>query len=86
MERFIYYIGYLEYSFTNLNLKDFKSDLPNQFKNIVLLNNYKIEEIILPKDVDNSMLLRVMAIRKGKMFRSLEVNENIIEKQYNIVV
>ncbi len=67
-------------------LKDFKSDLPNQFKKIVLLNNYKIEEIILPKDVDNSIMLRIMAIRKGKMVRSLEVDETIIEKQYKIVV
>lgn len=70
----------------DLALEDFKSDLPNQFKNIILLNNYKIEEIILPKEVDNSMMLRIMAIRKGKMFRSLEVDETIIEKQYNIVV
>jgi len=67
-------------------LPDFRSDLPNQFKNLKLLNNYKIEEIILPKDVENSMLLRIMAIRKGKMFRSLQIDEDIIEKQYNIVV
>ena len=70
----------------DIALKDFKSDLPNQFKNIVLSNNYKIDEIILPKDVKNSMLLRIMAIRKGKMFRSLEIDDNLIEKQYNIVV
>ena len=67
-------------------LQDFRSDLPNRFKNLKLLNNYKIEEIILPKDVENSMLLRIMAIRKGKMFRSLQIDEDIIEKQYNIVV
>ncbi len=70
----------------DLALSDFKADLPNQFKNIILLNNYKIEEIILPKDVKNSMLLRIIAIRKGKMFRSLEYDGDIIEKQYNIVV
>ncbi len=67
-------------------LKDFQSELPNQFKSITLLNNYKIEEIILPKDEKNSMMLRIMAIRKGKIFRSLEVDEEIIEKQYNIIV
>jgi hypothetical protein len=67
-------------------LSDFKADLPNQFKNLTLLNNYKIEEIILPKDVKNSMLLRILAIRKGKMFRSIEYDGDIIEKQYNIVV
>ncbi|TFG27544.1 MAG: hypothetical protein EU532_07250 [Promethearchaeota archaeon] len=67
-------------------LKDFASDLPDQFKEIVILNNYKIDEIILPKEVNNSLLLRIMAIRKGKLFRSLEIDGNLIEKQYNIVV
>jgi len=67
-------------------LSDFKSDIPNQFKNLTLLNNYKIEEIFLPKDVENSMLLRILAIRKGKMFRSLQIDDEIIEKQYNVVV
>ena len=70
----------------NLALSDFKADLPNQFKKLTLLNNYKIDEIILPKDVKNSMLLRILAIRKGKMFRSLQCDGDIIEKQYNIVV
>ena len=85
-------IGVIENTEKNLKLiidsalQDFRSDLPNRFKNLKLLNNYKIEEIILPKDVENSMLLRIMAIRKGKMFRSLQIDEDIIEKQYNIVV
>ena len=70
----------------DLALSDFKADLPNQFKNLILLNNYKIDEIILPKDVKNSMLLRILAIRKGKMFRSLQCDDDIIERQYNIVV
>jgi len=31
--------------------------------------------------------MRIMAIRKGKMLRSLELdNGNIVENQYNIVV
>ncbi|MFX1337965.1 MAG: hypothetical protein ACFFDK_05095 [Promethearchaeota archaeon] len=67
-------------------LPDFKSEIPNQFKNLTLLNNYNIEEIIIPKDVTNSMILRILAIRKGKMFRSLRIDDEIIEKQYNIVV
>lgn len=67
-------------------LKDFAFDLPNKFKEIKLLNNYKIDELILPKDVNNSLLLRIMAIRKGKLFRSLEFDDSLIEKQYNFVV
>jgi hypothetical protein len=67
-------------------LPDFKADLPDQFKNLILSNNYKIQEIILPKDVKNSMLLRILAIRKGKIFRSIQIDDDTIEKQYNIVV
>jgi len=70
----------------NLALEDFKSDLPTKWKNIIITNNYKITEIELPKNVNNSMLLRLLAIRKGKMYRSIDVDGEIIEKQYNIVV
>jgi hypothetical protein len=70
----------------NLALEDFKSDLPATWKNITIKNNYKITEIKLPKDVKNSMLLRLLAIREGKMYRSIDVDGEIIEKQYNIVV
>jgi len=70
----------------NLALEDFKSDLPTTWKNIIITNNYKITEIELPKNVKNSMLLRLLAIRKGKMYRSIDVDGEIIEKQYNIVV
>lgn len=84
--------GYLEN--TNENLKrvieniipDFASDLPKKWKSIILLNNYKITDIQLPKDVKDSRLLRILAIRKGKILRSIEVDSEIIEKQYNIIV
>ncbi|MCK4383583.1 MAG: hypothetical protein KAW66_09845 [Candidatus Lokiarchaeota archaeon] len=70
----------------NLALEDFKSDLPTTWKNIIITNNYKITEIELPKNVKNSMLLRLLAIRKGKMYRSINVDGEMNEKQYNIVV
>lgn len=73
-------------SLIDLALSDFKKDLPDNWKSITLLNNYKITEIKLPKDVSNSRLVRIMAIRKGKMFRSIEIDGEIIEKQYSIVV
>jgi len=69
----------------NLALKDFEKELPDKFKSIIITNNYKIEDIILPKGVKNSMLLRIMAIRKGKLFRTAEIDGESIEKQYNIV-
>ncbi len=65
---------------------EFISELPNKWRILILKNNYKIDEIILPKDIKNSMLLRIMAIRKGKMFRIIEIDGELIEKQYNIVV
>ena len=70
----------------NLALEDFISELPTKWNNIIITNNYKITEIELPKNVNNSMLLRLLAIRKGKIYRSINIDGDIIEKQYSIVV
>lgn len=67
-------------------LGDFKSDLPVKWKNITIMNNYEITEIIIPKGIQNSSLLRIMAERKGKIIRTLDVDGELIEKQYSIVV
>ncbi|MHA1149261.1 MAG: hypothetical protein ACTSR8_13565 [Promethearchaeota archaeon] len=65
---------------------DFKEDIPKNWKNIIVLNNYNIEEIILPKNVKDSRLLRIMAVRKGKLFRSINIDGELIEKQYSLFV
>ncbi len=84
--------GYTSITEKNLNyifdtiLSDFKSELPENWKTIILYNNYKIQDIEIPKDVKNTRLLRIMAIRKGKLFRTVDVDGEIIEKQYSIVV
>lgn len=70
----------------NLSVPDFKSELPGTWKSITIFNNYKITDIDIPKNVKDSRLLRIMAIRKGKLLRSIEVDGEIIEKQYNLVV
>jgi hypothetical protein len=70
----------------NLILPDFNSELPAKWKNITVTNNYRISDIILPEDVDNWGLKRILAIRKAKLFRSIDIDGEIIEKQYNIVV
>jgi hypothetical protein len=68
-------------------LPDFKSKINENWKKLSITNNYKITGIEIPKNIKNSMLMRVMAIRTGKMIRSLDVNgEELIENQYNIVV
>ncbi|MBY9002365.1 MAG: hypothetical protein KGD73_00185 [Candidatus Lokiarchaeota archaeon] len=67
-------------------LSDFKSELPKTWKSISILNNYKITEIETPKDLKDSRLLRIFAIRKGKMIRSIDVDDEVFEKQYDIVV
>jgi len=70
----------------DLVIPDFISDLPEKWKKITLTNNYSIKDIILPEDVENWALKRIMAIRKGRMTRTIDVDGEIIEKQYNIVV
>ena len=65
---------------------DFKTDIPANWKTIILLNNYNITEIVIPKDIKDSRLLRIMAIRKGKMYRSINIDGELIEKQYSIFV
>jgi len=70
----------------DLVLKDFKSDLPEKWKTITITNNYIITNIIIPKNIQNSKLLRIMALRKGKMNRVVEVDGELIEKQYSITV
>ena len=70
----------------DLVLSDFKSELPEKWKNIIISNNYKISGIELPDDIDNWGLKRILAIRKAKLFRSVDIDGEIIEKQYNIVV
>ena len=84
--------GYISNTEKNLNyvldviLADFKSELPKNWKSITLYNNYKILNIELPKSIKNSRLLRIMAIRKGKLFRIVDIDGETIEKQYSIVV
>ncbi|MHA1670917.1 MAG: hypothetical protein ACTSV5_10135 [Promethearchaeota archaeon] len=83
--------GYLKNTKKNLEfildsaLSDFKSEIPNNWKSITILNNYKITEIITPKDIKDSRLLRIFAIRKGKMIRLVEIDEEVYEKQYDFV-
>lgn len=70
----------------DLVASDFKKDVPNNWKTIIMLNNYNITEIVIPKNIKDSRLLRIMAIRKGKMYRSINIDGELIEKQYSIFV
>lgn len=91
-KRISFCTGYLKNTEENLKrvientIPDFISELPKKWKNITLLNNYKITDIQLPKDVKNSRLLRILSVRKGRVFRSIEIDSELIEKQYSIVV
>lgn len=91
-KRISFCTGVMNYSEQNLNnvinliLYDFKSELPAKWKSIIITNNYKITDIVLPDDVDNWGLKRILAIRKAKLSRSINIDGEIIEKQYNIVV
>jgi hypothetical protein len=84
--------GYISNTKQNLNnlievlMLDFKADIPSDWKSITVLNNYKITDIEIPKGLTDSRLMRILSIRKGKVFRSLEIDDEIIEKQYSVIV
>jgi len=84
--------GYISNTEKNLKnvlgavLSDFEAELPKKWKQITIFNTYKITNIEIPKNITNSRLLRIMAIRKGKICRTIDVDGEIIEKQYSIVV
>ncbi len=91
-KRIQFCIGMLNNTDANLEMlldlaaPDFKSELPNNWKSLTILNNYTIKQIEIPTNIKDTRMLRIMAIRKGKMTRSVEVDGDLIEKQYSIVV
>ncbi|MFW9895561.1 MAG: hypothetical protein ACFFD7_07145 [Candidatus Thorarchaeota archaeon] len=70
----------------NMALPDFKSEIPEKWKAIIVYNNYKITDIDLPDNIDDWGLKRILAVRKGRLFRSIDVDGEIIEKQYSFSV
>jgi hypothetical protein len=66
-------------------LPDFKSELPRKWKNIIIKNNYRISDIILPENVDNWRLKRILALRKGTLMRSTDIDGEFVEKQYSFI-
>ena len=91
-KRIQFCIGMLNNTDANLEMlldlaaPDFKSELPNNWKSLTILNNYTINQIEIPTNIKDTRMLRIMAIRKGKMIRSVEIDGDLIEKQYSIVV
>ncbi|MHA1291784.1 MAG: hypothetical protein ACTSQJ_03840 [Promethearchaeota archaeon] len=67
-------------------LPDFKQTIPKDWKTITITNNYKIENLLLPENINNWGLKRIMAIRKGILVRTVNIDEDLIEKQYKITV
>ncbi|MFX0057825.1 MAG: hypothetical protein ACFE85_05770 [Candidatus Hodarchaeota archaeon] len=91
-QRIQFCTGYIRNTEQNLNyiidsvIPDFKIELPIKWKSIIILNNYKFTSIEIPKGLKDSKMMRIMAIRKGKVFRSIDIDGEIIEKQYAVVV
>ena len=83
--------GYMGNTKSNLDLiidstiPDFKKNIPNEWKNIIVYNNYLINDIELPKNITNSQLLRILAIRKGKIIRTIEVDGETYENQFSFL-
>ncbi|MBD3212197.1 MAG: hypothetical protein GF311_06260 [Candidatus Lokiarchaeota archaeon] len=65
---------------------DFKDEIPEDWSKITLTNNYRINEIAIPRGVKDSRKLRILAVRKGKLIRTVDIDGEIIEKQYSFVV
>lgn len=61
---------------------DFLEEISKDWKKITIKNNYMISDIEIPKNIKDSRLLRVMAIRKGKLIRILNIDGEEYEKQY----
>ncbi|TXT53237.1 MAG: hypothetical protein BAJALOKI1v1_2580003 [Promethearchaeota archaeon] len=84
--------GYVVNTQANMNLiiskllPDFRSEIPKEWNQLILNNYYKIDAIEIPKNIKDSRLLRIMAIRKGKLIRSMEVDDITNEKQYTLSV
>ncbi|MFX1454199.1 MAG: hypothetical protein ACFFDB_02385 [Promethearchaeota archaeon] len=70
----------------DLALPDFTSEIPEKWKTIIIKNNYKISDIDLPDHVDDWGLKRILAVRKGRLFRSVDIDGELIEKQYSFSV
>ncbi len=64
-------------------LADFKQDVPQKFKKILIENKYDFSELIIPKNLP-SQLIRLKTIRVGRLTRRVEVDEENFEKQYSI--
>ena len=83
--------GYMKNNKKNLELvidsiiPDFKKYLPDNWKNIIVYNNYLINDIELPKNINDSRLLRIFAIRKGKLIRTVEIDGETHENQYSFL-
>ncbi len=67
-------------------LFDFQGEIPEEWKQISLMNNYKISDLEVPKNLKDSKLLRSLAIRKGELERIISVDGKDFKKQYSIVV
>lgn len=84
--------GYVETNQSNIELvydyilSDFKSEMPNDWTDIILTNTYDIDEIEIPKDVKNSRMMRIMAIRKGKLIRTLKCDDKTFTREYSFSV
>jgi hypothetical protein len=70
----------------NKAVPDFISEIPKKWKSMTIFNTYRINEIELPQNVNNSTMLRILAIRKGRLIRTIELDDQNIEKQYSFVV
>lgn len=71
---------------TEMVIPDIKDDLPEDWSKIILKNTYEINKIKIPKDAESSRMMRVMAIREGELIREADIDGEVIQKKYKMVV
>lgn len=61
--------------------EEFLFDLPENFKKARISHTYKITDIILPKGEKDFEMLRLKAIRKGRISRHVEIDGKIMQEE-----
>ncbi len=66
-------------------LDEFAFDFDPDFSEAKIVNKFIITELIVPKEYENDFAMaRLMARRKGKLIRKIEVDGKKIEKEYSM--
>ncbi|MFA5176431.1 MAG: hypothetical protein WC413_04215 [Candidatus Nanoarchaeia archaeon] len=75
-------------SFENVDItKEFAFDVKEDFSNLIIKHIYEITDLIIPKETEDDFAkARLLAKRKGKIIRILNLDGKEIKKEFNLLV